>query len=156
AYNSDASAPLSYAMVGGVVIARLHTLHSVEVHAQASCGGPDVLLRRYDLTYGEDPDLRIRTGSSSSTGFPRLQSVQVFGRDGTTEAGTPIPVATYRYGAATSEPTGHDRLVYVRTQTLSLPGTTLGDRSAKATTEEDPSILPTGPDPSWRRYATWK
>src|SRR5262249_25945968 len=48
--------------------------------------------RHYELGYSPDAD----------TQQPRLHSVNLFGRDGTAEATTAMPVATYGYGSASS------------------------------------------------------
>jgi hypothetical protein len=66
----------------------LHKLRAVDVKSKATCGDNYVRLRGYQLAYTVDVD----------TQRPRLSSVNVIGREGT----TPIPLASYRYGTATS------------------------------------------------------
>src|SRR5262249_17907164 len=73
--------------------------------------------------------------------LPRLHSVQVFGRDGTTEATTAISVATYGYGSAT---TG-GALEY------QLATGAAGPAFVQPFTKSDPSAMP----PSGVGFSTW-
>src|SRR5204862_478577 len=94
----------SLSMLGDRVLARMHTLRSVDVASKASCTGGGVALRSYQLRYLPDAD----------THQPRLQSVQLLGRAGTPEGSTPVPVASYTYGTASNGGT----LRYQQTRTL--------------------------------------
>jgi RHS repeat-associated protein len=91
-YDANTTNPLSLSVVGGKVLVRHHKLTVVDVLAKETCGASNVRLRRYQLSYAADADTQL----------PRLQSVQLFGRAGTPEASTPIPVATYTYATASS------------------------------------------------------
>jgi hypothetical protein len=91
-YDSPAASPLSVSRLGTTVLARLRKLTTVDVTSKESCGATPVRLRRYQLSYGVDPDTRL----------PRLQGVNMLGREGTPEAGTSLPIAGYAYGAATN------------------------------------------------------
>jgi YD repeat-containing protein len=91
-YDSPASSPLSISMVGSKVLARFHKLTGVDVSSKEDCTSASVRLRRYQLSYGVDADTKL----------PRLQSVQMLGREGTPEASTPLPIAGYNYAAATN------------------------------------------------------
>lgn len=91
-YDSPSSAPLSVSMLGTAVMARMHKLTAIDVTSKESCGSAAVRLRRYQLSYGADPDTQL----------PRLQNVKLLGRAGTPEASTQLPIAGYAYGTATS------------------------------------------------------
>ncbi|HMG22977.1 MAG TPA: hypothetical protein VK607_16695, partial [Kofleriaceae bacterium] len=92
AYDSSGSAPLSIAVLNGVVMARMHKLTSVDVSGVSACGVTPELIRSYQLAYQADVD----------TGEPRLVTVHVVGRAGTLENQTPMPIASYQYGSASS------------------------------------------------------
>ncbi|HEY0986549.1 MAG TPA: hypothetical protein VGD80_05820, partial [Kofleriaceae bacterium] len=89
-YDADA-ATLSLSTLGDRVLVRKHKLVTVNVNSRATCSDAAVPLRTYQLEYAEDVDTRV----------PRLASVKLFGRAGTAEATTSIPLGTYTYGAAT-------------------------------------------------------
>ncbi|HSR96114.1 MAG TPA: toxin TcdB middle/N-terminal domain-containing protein, partial [Kofleriaceae bacterium] len=91
-YDADAASPLSLSVLGDRILARAHKLTAVNVKSKATCGDGYVRLRSYELTYQADVDTQL----------PRLRTVRLFGRDGTTEAATAIPVATYSYGSAST------------------------------------------------------
>jgi hypothetical protein len=92
-YDADVASPLSLSVLGEHIMVRKHKLSTVNVNSKATCGDNYVRLRHYELQY-PSPD--------GDTQLPRLQTVKVFGRDGTPEATTPVAVATYGYGTATS------------------------------------------------------
>src|SRR5262249_34878562 len=94
------SPALSFNVLGNVVLARQHKLDSIVVSSRADCAGQLTTLRQYDLAYQDDPDTRLE----------RLSSVSVRGRSGTLEYSTPLPVARYAYGSATTPATGTDRV----------------------------------------------
>ena len=91
-YDADAAAPLSQSVLGDRVVVRKHKLVTVNVNSKATCSDADVRLRAYQLEYAQDADTHV----------PRLASVRLFGREGTAEAASSIPLGTYSYGAATS------------------------------------------------------
>jgi hypothetical protein len=99
--------PLSLTVLGQATLVRTHKVNSVDVQSVPTCGASFVRLRRYTLSYVQDPD----------TGLQRLSGVSVSGRDGTTEMNTNIPLAAYTYGTATSiDSTGARTLQYVADQ----------------------------------------
>ena len=126
-YGATGTSPLSLAILGDRVLARMRTLNAVDVLSRASCGGPAERLRRYELGYLPDAD----------TQQPRLRSVQMFGRQGTTEENTPIVVASYGYGAASRD----GQLRYRKTQSIALPAGV--DTAAIASTAREPIDVPT-------------
>jgi hypothetical protein len=90
-------------MLGDRLLMRMDTLDGVNVisHATATpnadgsgCKDSDVVMRGYQLTY--------RLGGDVDTHRAQLQSVHVVGQAGTPENSTPLPIATYSYGTATS------------------------------------------------------
>lgn len=91
-YGANNASPWSLSVLGSKVMARLRTLSSVDVYGKSACGASDELIRKYQLSYQPDAD----------TGQPRLQSVNLIGRAGTSENSTPLPVASYQYGSASS------------------------------------------------------
>lgn len=117
-YGSDRSTPWSLSVLSGKVVARRHTLASVDVYGKSACGAGDELIRTYQLSYQLDAD----------TGQPRLQSVQMLGRAGTPEASTPLPVASYQYGSASN---GHS-FTYQPATMSSSPQSELG-RTGRST-----------------------
>src|SRR4029077_7116490 len=84
-YGADMTLPLSLAVVVDKVLARMHTLSAVSVMSRANCEAAPERLRRYELSYLPDAD----------TQQPRLQSVRMFGRQGTPEENIALPVASY-------------------------------------------------------------
>lgn len=112
AYDATASAALARWMVGGKLFERRHKLISISATGKSMCGAGAELIRKYQFTYQVDAD----------TGQSRLQSVQATGRAGTAEATTPITVATFNYGAATSG----GQLNYVAAAQPALGFTALG------------------------------
>jgi hypothetical protein len=89
-YGSDSPKPLSISVMPKVVV-RKHTLESIDVRMRSSCSST-LSVRRYAFSYLPDPD----------TDLPRLDNVKLYGRQGTAEETTALPVATYRYGSASS------------------------------------------------------
>ena len=124
-YDYAAPSPLSMSMLGDRVLARMRTLSAVEVKSRATCGAAPERLRRYELSYQPDAD----------TQQPRLRSVQILGRQGTTEENTPLPVASYSYGAATH----YGKLRYEKTQAIALPADV--DSARISSTEFDLSVV---------------
>ena len=106
-YGNGSIPPVSLSMLGDKVLVRKNTLTLVEVSSRASCGTPFERLRRYELQYLPDTDTQL----------PRLRTVRMFGRDGTPEANTALPIASYNYGSATQDGT----LRYQKTQPIDLP-----------------------------------
>jgi RHS repeat-associated protein len=126
-YDAPAAAALARWMLGGKVFERRRKLIAIGVSSKPGCGGSGELVRRYQLAYQADVD----------TGQPRLQSVQLTGRAGTPEAGTPITIAAYSYGAATRS----GSFTYVAAGQSALGFTEL------ASTASTPPMV--GVDPGW-------
>jgi hypothetical protein len=91
-YDGDAAAPLSFSVLGDRTLTRMHKLVAVNVKSKATCGDSYVRLRGYQLAYTEDVDTRRL----------RLSSVSLIGREDHSDGSIPIPVASYRYGTATT------------------------------------------------------
>jgi RHS repeat-associated protein len=79
---------LSTSLDGGHFRVRTQVVHSVTLSAQGASCGASQTLRTWDFNYGNDPD----------TQMPRLDSVDQYGRQGTTEESTVMPVVRYGYG----------------------------------------------------------
>jgi RHS repeat-associated protein len=105
--------PRSFSVIGNRVLMRDHRLIAVDVNSRPSCSASPQRLRRYQLVYDIDPD----------TQQERLTSLTMSGRQGTPEASSSIPVATYSYGTATSTASGARVLRYQQSQRISLPTT---------------------------------
>ncbi|MGH9885179.1 MAG: hypothetical protein ACREBE_06605, partial [bacterium] len=103
---------------GDRVLVRMAKIDAVNVNSKASCADSYVRLRHYDLTYQADAD----------TQQPRLKTVKLFGRDGTPEATTAIPMASYSYGTATNG----GKLVYQRSTDSFAPGFTFPNTALSA------------------------
>jgi hypothetical protein len=107
-YDAPAANPLSVSVLGDRLLVRVNKLDSLNVTSKARCGNSDVILRSYQLQYQADVDTQL----------PRLRSVRVVGQAGTPENATPLPIATYSYGTATSNGT----LQYQRSAQIAAPG----------------------------------
>ena len=120
---------------------RKKTLTLVDVNSRATCDTPYQRLRSYEFKYDE-PD--------TDTKLPRLHTVRMYGRQGTTEEHTPLPIASYGYGSATQD----DALHYERTQpNITLPaGSVSNDQIAG--TALDSSV--TAPPGAGEGYAMWQ
>ena len=75
----------SLSLIGDRMLARDRRLAFIDVMSRAQCASTPERLRRYSFTHQLDPDTKQE----------RLASVQLLGRQGTPEASTPIPVASY-------------------------------------------------------------
>jgi RHS repeat-associated protein len=146
-YGNSSPSPLSISMLGEEALVRFRTLTRVDVRSRATCASISERLRSYELQYllDDDPDTKL----------PRLQSVRMRGRDGTPEAETPIPVASYVYGTATN---GHCAetprcLKYETTQKIDLPPDVDGVPFKISGTAVDTSVDAPG---SGERYAMWQ
>ena len=109
--NTAPSPALSMSILERTVLARVHTLTTVDVVSRSTCttdATDGVALRTYQLNYQSDPD----------TDQPQLQSVTMIGQQGTPERNTILPVAAFTYGTATNAAGG---LTYRKTQSLALP-----------------------------------
>jgi hypothetical protein len=91
-YDAAVATPLSISVLGSKVLLRSQKVTSVGVFGKTACGVSGELIRKYQLAYQADTD----------TGQPRLQTVQMIGRAGTPENGTPLTVASYQYGSASN------------------------------------------------------
>jgi RHS repeat-associated protein len=137
-YDANAAAPLSLSVLAGQVVARMHKLTTVDIKARSSCASA-VSLRKYQLRYDADVD----------TQQPRLSSVTLVGRDGTPEATAPVPVATYRYGSATSA----GGLTYTKTATIAAPAAATGFDPTQISSTATSSLSTPG---SGQTYATFQ
>jgi RHS repeat-associated protein len=111
-YGAAAAAPLSMSMELSTVLVRFHTLEKLDVLSRASCATPLERLRRYQFAYVADADTRL----------PRLDSVRMFGRQGTAEEGISLPISSYQYASASTEiSAGHRVLEYQPASSIALP-----------------------------------
>jgi RHS repeat-associated protein len=132
--------PLSLSILGDKILARRSLLTRIDVESRATCEAPFERLRRYQFEYpsqGYDPD----------TGLPRLRAVRMFGRQGTPEEFTSMPVAAYDYGTATQ----NGALRYQTTQPIALPADVALDEVAGTTVDSSVSVPATG-----QPYAMWQ
>ena len=113
-YNAVAvnAPPQSLSVIGEDVVARFHPLGFIDVTSRASCADSPQRVHRYNFTYAVDPDTQQQ----------QLASVTEAGRDGTPEASTTLPVASYQYGTATTSSGGKAVLSYASPQVISNPG----------------------------------
>src|SRR5678815_2403308 len=107
-YDTPAATPSAVSVLGDRLLVRTDKLDGVNVTSKASCADGDVILRGYQLQYQSDADTQL----------PRLHSVHVVGQAGTPENSSPVPIATYSYGAATSS----GGLQYQRSSDIAAPG----------------------------------
>jgi RHS repeat-associated protein len=137
-YEPARVTPLSYSMLADKVVARMGVLLDVDVLARdASCGDSLERLRRYQLNYQSDAD----------TTQPQLLSVNVLGRQGTSEENTALPLISFKWGTATAGGALH----YQKMQTVLLP---VGSDPAKiSATAIDSSVTMPG---AGVPYATWQ
>jgi hypothetical protein len=135
-YGDPSPTPLSVSVMPTVLV-RMRTLQSVDVQTHSTCSS-QISVRRYAFSYAPDPD----------TGLSRLESVSLYGRQGTPEATNPLPVATYRYGSASSGGT----LTFVDNVSLSIPAAT-GLDSTEITSSSNVSLSLPG---SGESYATFQ
>ena len=116
--TQTSTTPLSMSMAGQVVLARFHTVQTIDVMSRASCAASPVILRRYalDTATQKDPD----------TGLPLLAQVTVSGRqDIPADFAKQILVGKYSYGSASTVNADQSKsLNYQLTQ--SLPNNGLG------------------------------
>jgi RHS repeat-associated protein len=138
--NSSTS-PLSISMLGEKALVRFRVLTRVDVMSRATCDSASERLRSYELQYVCDNDTKL----------PRLRSARMFGRQGTPEGTTSLPVASYEYGSATTNTHKGRILRYEPTQTIDLPPDVEGDKITG--TALDASIATPGPG---ERYAMWQ
>jgi RHS repeat-associated protein len=132
--------PLSLSILGDKILTRRSLLTRIDVESRATCEAPFERLRRYQFEYpsqGYDPD----------TGLPRLRAVRLFGREGTPEEFTSMPVAAYDYGTATQ----NGALRYQTTQPIALPADVALDEVAGTTLDASVSVPATG-----QPYAMWQ
>ncbi len=136
-YGNGSITPLSLAILGDKVLVRKNTLTRIDVNSRATCASPLERLRRYEFQYQPDTDTQL----------PRLHAVRLFGRQGTPEENTAVPVAGYEYGSATQDGT----LRYEPTQTITLPSGAATNQVSG--TERDSSV---NAPVSGQRYAMWQ
>ena len=127
AYDAPGTASLSRSVVGSKLLERRHKLTGISASGKSVCGASGELIRSYQFAYQTDAD----------TGQSQLQSVKVTGRAGTPEASTPLPVATYSYGAASSG----GQLNYVLAGAPALGFTTLGNTVSSGTPTSDGAVV---------------
>ena len=136
-YGSGSITPLSMSILGDKVLVRKNTLTLVDVSSRATCGTPFQRLRRYEFQYLPDTDTQL----------PRLRTVRMFGRQGTAEENTALPIATYDYGSATRSGV----LQYERMQPIDLP-TGVSNTQISGTALDASVNAPVTGD----RYAMWQ
>lgn len=136
-YGNGSTKPLSVSMNTGSVHVRFRTLTLVDVKSRATSGAAFQSLRRYEFQYLTDVDTKL----------PRLRTVRMFGRQGTPEANTVLPIASYEYGAATRDGT----LRYEVSQTVVLPPD--DDGTNISNTAIDPTV---NAPVSGTGYAMWQ
>jgi RHS repeat-associated protein len=124
-YDGDLASPQSISVVGEATFVRFHKVVSVDVASRATCGDAAQRTEHYALTYALDPDTQQQ----------RLASVRMFGRDGTPEASTSVPIAAYKYATATN---ASGVLQYGAPSTIPLPS---GSSAVVASTPKVPSSL---------------
>jgi RHS repeat-associated protein len=129
--------PFSMSVLDDMILVRRTRLDQIDIKSRASCQVVHQRLRRYSFQYSPDAD----------TGLPQLVKVSEFGREGTPEATTPLPVAAYEYGSATS----NGVLRYSRNQTVAMPPGMLEDEVSA--TAQDSSV--NAPE-SGEGYAMWQ
>ena len=141
---SYAAATPTAKVIGAVAMARPDKLVKIDVTSRSTCTTAALSLRHYDLYYQIDLDTRLS----------QLASVTMSGRQGTAEATTPIPIATYGYGTATytDVPGSWPAMRYqTSAQTVALPPSA---GYISATAALPPLILPL--PSSNNAYATWQ
>ncbi|MCW5800976.1 MAG: hypothetical protein KIT31_01075 [Deltaproteobacteria bacterium] len=137
--TSPQSAPLALSIVGGRTITRSRRLTRIGVGSRPNCGSTNTTeIRSYVFNYAVDPDTRQ----------DRLASVHVTGRAGTTEESTPVLVASYTYGTASS----NNALRYRSTQSIPMPGG-IWDQNVVSVTARNTSVSTPYSDASFV-YAT--
>jgi hypothetical protein len=139
-YGATQTSPLSMSMLGDVTLARMRTLANVDVMSRPDCSASAERLRRYAFAYLPDAD----------TQQPQLSSVQMFGRQGTLEENTAVPIARYTYGSVSSGGT----LTYQKTQSIPLPAG--ADSTNISSTEWGAVNAPTGGVHGSVGYVTWQ
>lgn len=117
--TAGSKAPISLSLIDDTVLARLNTLAQIDITSRESCLSAPKRLRRYTFHYLPDPD----------TGLPQLDNVSLFGRQGTPEETSALPVASWQYGSATSNGVGNGiakkELRYGAPQTIKMPDSIL-------------------------------
>jgi RHS repeat-associated protein len=142
AYYPDAATPLSMSVLDDRILLRKHVLHFIDVQSHATCllGSPLQRLRRYAFQYNDDPDTKL----------PRLQSVQMFGRQGTPEENAALPVGSYSYGSALN----NGKLQYETTQTIDIPEHAAVDQISGTASDDSDWVKPPGDQD--HGYAMWQ
>jgi RHS repeat-associated protein len=139
-YGPGSATPLSMSILDDRVLVRNETLKLLDVNSRATCHTPLQRLRRYEFQYVPDTDTQL----------PRLHTVRVFGRQGTPEENTALPIATYSYGSATEKTEKNETILhYEHTQTLDWPidaepgeiSTTVADSSVNAPVQGHPYAM---------------
>lgn len=134
---SNGSSPISLSTLNDQILVRERTLSAIDITSHPNCRTLGQRLRRYVFAYTADVD----------SGLPRLATVTLFGRQGTPEETTAIPVAAYSYGSATN----NGALRYQLSQKIDLPGG-VSDNQISGTDSDSSANVPEAGD----RYATWQ
>jgi hypothetical protein len=142
-YGYGSITPLSMSILGDKILVRKNALTVIDVNSRSGCDKPYQRLRRYEFQYLPDPDTQL----------PRLRSSRMFGRQGTPEENTAMPIGTYDYGSATQfvSATQTRTLRYEKTQTIDLPAGVL-PRLISGTALDASVNAPVAGD----RYAMWQ
>jgi hypothetical protein len=140
-YLNGSIAPVALTLLDETVLVREKTLSQIDISGRADCRTAPERLRRYEFQYTADLD----------TGLPRLATVQMFGRQGSPEETTPMPVASYTYGSATSATNNGRALRYQRTQIINLPAGVALDQISGTQKDSSVNVPESGDD-----YAMWQ
>jgi RHS repeat-associated protein len=132
---ADSKGPLDISILDDIVLARVNTLAQVDIKARGSCFTAPVSLRHYVFNYLPDVD----------TGQPQLASVSLFGRGGTPEGATALPIAAWQYGTATSKAgDGSRQLRYGSPKLIRLPDGTLTNEVSATNIDSSASVPESG------------
>jgi RHS repeat-associated protein len=142
-YGPETATPLSISVLDDRLLVRRHVLESVNVSSRATCRTASQRLRRYVFQYGQDTDTQL----------PRLQTVSMFGRQGTPEEHTALPVGAYGYGSATENGDNGPELRYHTTQ-IDLPLEVQGGEISGTFADDSDWVKPQGDQD--KGYAMWQ
>lgn len=102
--------PKSLAVFGSTLLVRNSKVVELASSSRATCSASLERLRKYRFHYDQDQDTRLA----------RLTSVDVSGRETSTEANTIMPVASYGYGSATTTVNAAPALTYSSNSALTV------------------------------------
>ncbi len=140
-YGFGSITPVSMTILDDKILVRKNTLTLVDVNSRPTCSKPYQRLRRYEFHYVLDTD----------THLPQLDTVRMFGRQGTPEENISLPIASYRYGSATQLVEGKSELHYQQTETIALPADVAFKQISGTALDSSVNAPVTGD-----RYAMWQ